>query len=368
MSLGVAAFTDTYLPTVNGVSYTVREWRSRWSNGRGQMDVVYPGTTGYEPKDGEHPVRSLPFPFYDGFRLGSPSIPADICEADLVHAHTPFSVGLAGMRLARSLDVPFVASYHTPTGEYARYVAPTTQFIGGIKRVSCLYERWFLNRAETIVVPSEATKRRLVDEIGVTPPVKVIPNGVDVTFFSPVDPDPFLHRYEIPRDKPIIGYTGRQGYEKHLSELLTAVDGLDVTVVMGGDGPAHEDLKRQAATIDADVLFLGFLDREELPSFYSSLDVFAFPSPVETQGLVALEAIACGTPVVGCDSGALSDTIDDGETGVHYRNGDIVSFRSAIHRTLDKKEVLRQACLERRDDLAVEHTVGWLADLYTSLD
>ena len=367
MNLGVAAFTDTYLPTVNGVSYTVQEWLDRWTSDRGRMDVVYPGSDGYDPDDGEHPVRSLPFPFYEGFRLGTPSVPAAVNDVDLVHAHTPFSIGLAGMRLANNLKVPFVASYHTPTGEYTEYLAPTERIASGLERVTSVYERWFLERAEAIVAPSETTRRHLEEVVGVDGRVEVIPNGVDVDFFEPVDPGGFLRRHDVDRDRPVVGYTGRQGYEKHLSELLEAVDGLDVTVLMGGDGPAHEDLRDQAQSIDADVRFLGFLDREELPAFYSALDTFAFPSPIETQGLVALESVACGTPVVGCDEGALANTIDHGETGYNYPSGDPEAFRDAIRRALAETESLRETCLDRREELTVDRSVQRLADLYESL-
>jgi len=103
---------------------------------------------------------------------------------------------------------------------------------------------------------------------------------------------------------------------------VAATAELDVGVVLAGDGPARADLQARAADRE-NVRFLGFLDREELATFYSTLDVFAFPSPVETQGLVALESIACGTPVVAVDSGALSESIDDGTSGYHYQPGDI---------------------------------------------
>ncbi|MEF8774544.1 MAG: glycosyltransferase, partial [Halobacteriales archaeon] len=116
-----------------------------------------------------------------------------------------------------------------------------------------------------------------------------------------------------------------------------------------------------------DVRFLGFLDREELPAFYTALDVFAFPSPVETQGLVALEANACGTPVVGCNEGALADTIEDGETGYHYPGGDPGAFAAAIERAIDDADRLRGTCLDRREDLSVEKSVEQLADLYDDL-
>ena len=363
----VAAFTDTYLPTVNGVAYTLRQWREGWRQRGDRMDVVFPGANGYDPDPGEHPVRSLPFPFYDGFRVGSPSIPEDVNGVELVHAHTPFSLGLAGLRLARKLRTPFIVSYHTPTDEYTNYLAPTARLASGLGRVSKAYERWFLARADVVVVPSEATKHYLLERIGVEPPVQVIPNGVDLDLFEPTDPTPLLDRHGIESNRPLVGYTGRHGYEKNLDELLAAAAGLEITVLLGGDGPARQGLERQADRVGADAHFLGFLDREELPAFYSALDVFAFPSPVETQGLVALEANACGTPVVGCDSGALTETVRDGETGYHYPGGDIETFRDAIQRTLSDNDRLGQACLERREELSVDRSLSLLSDLYRRL-
>ena len=142
------------------------------------------------------------------------------------------------------------------------------------------------------------------------------------------------------------------------------MDGTRPTVVFGGDGPARGDLMARAEGLDADVRFLGFLDREELPAFYSALDAFLFPSPVETQGLVALEANACGTPVVGVDSGALAETVDEGETGYRFPRDDPAAFRDAIRRTLSERETLSAACLERRDATSVEHAVDRLETVY----
>jgi glycosyltransferase involved in cell wall biosynthesis len=358
----VAAFTDTYLPTVNGVTYTVKTWRERRAGRGSHMDVVYPRSD-HVASAGEHPVSSLPFPFYDGFRVGVPQIPEAVSQADVVHAHTPFSLGVGGYRLSRRLDVPLVASYHTPISEYASYIS----FNGAVeKAVRCSasrYERWFLDRADLIVAPSERTAEHVRENVGVATPVEVVANGVDVEFFSPVETDSFRERYDLP-EGPLVGYTGRHGYEKCLDDVVDAVDGLDVTLVFGGDGPAREDLERKAAAVGVDARFLGFLDREELPQFYSALDVFAFPSPVETEGLVAMEANACGTPVVGVDSGALSDTIVDGKTGFTYPEGDIDAFRGDIERALAEYDDLRETCLDHRETVSVEHSVDRLADVY----
>ena len=357
----VATFTDTYLPTVNGVTYTVRTWRDRWRGRGGRMDVVYPESD-HDPGPGEYPVRSLPFPFYDGYRLGMPQIPSSVRDADVVHAHTPFSLGIAGERLARKMEVPLVASFHTPTGEYAEYVAFSGVIESAVRSSAEQYERWYLDRAATVVAPSERAAA-YIRGLGVDVTVTVLSNGVDTDFFAPPEGSEFRARHDLP-DGPLVGYTGRHGHEKCLGDILAACEGLDVTVVFGGDGPAREVLEAAADTSDLDVRFLGFLDREELPAFYAALDVFAFPSPVETQGLVALEANCCGTPVAGVDAGALSDTVVDGETGYSYDRGDIDGFRRAIERVLDERIPLRERCLDRRESVSVDHAVDQLADVY----
>ncbi len=361
----VAAFTDTYLPTVNGVTYTVQTWREQWLDRDGRMHVVYPDGD-HDPDPTEHPVSSLPFPFYEGFRVGLPELPDAVVDVDLVHAHTPFSLGLAGLRLARKHDLPVVASYHTPTSEYAAYLAFTDPIERAIERSATGYERRFLDRTDVVIAPSERTARRVREEVDPDTRIVVVPNGVDTDFFEPVDATPFRARHDLP-EGALVGYTGRHGYEKNLDSIVAAAEGLDVTLVFGGDGPARADLEARAAAADVDARFLGFLDREDLPAFYSALDVFAFPSPVETQGIVALEANACGTPVAGVASAALADTIDQGETGYKAPPGDVSAFCDVIARTLDERDQLRRECLARRESVGVGHAVDHLSEVYESV-
>jgi 1,2-diacylglycerol 3-alpha-glucosyltransferase len=366
----VAAFTDTYLPTVNGVTYTVQTWRQRWLDRGGRMDVVFPDAPTYDPDEtnGEHPTKSFDFPFYEGFRFGLPGVPDTVrnSQPDVVHAHTPFALGLSALYLSRRIDAPLVASYHTPTAEYADYLArgPLATLVEGSAR---RYEAWFMNRADVVVAPSESACAHL-REIGVETPIREVPNGVDAEFFSPAsdaERASFRERHDLP-DGPLVGYTGRHGYEKDLTEIPPAVaaSDTDATLVFGGDGPAQEDVKRVAADHDVDARFLGFLDREDLPAFYSTLDAFLFPSPVETQGLVALEATACGTPVVGVDAGALADTIVDGVNGLHFAAGDTTGFADAIDRAMARRVELRENCLDQRSVASAEHAVDVLESVY----
>jgi 1,2-diacylglycerol 3-alpha-glucosyltransferase len=218
-----------------------------------------------------------------------------------------------------------------------------------------------------VLVPSTPMLRHLRGQVGIGTRIEVVDNGVDVDRFRPVDTEDFLAKHDVPTDRPLVGYTGRHGYEKDLRQLVHAAEDLEVTLLFGGDGPAREDLEAAAADSDAEAVFLGFLDRAELPAFYSALDVFGFPSPVETQGLVALEANACGTPVVGVDSGALSDTVADGVTGYHYPKDDVETFRAKIRRAIEERDRLSQNCLQRREQTSVSHSIERLGEIYEDL-
>lgn len=359
----VATFTDTYLPTVNGVTYTIEGWRDRYRERGGRMDLVFPDADGYEPRDGEYPVWSVDFPFYEGYRLSFPTLPDAVANADLVHTHTPFGVGLAGLRFTRRRDVRHVASYHTPTSEYAEYLLPTDIGVDTLEATCRRYEAWFFNRADVVLAPSQFTADHVRD-LGVETPIEVVPNGVDTDLFRPVDPSGFLDRYSLPDDRPLVGYTGRHGYEKRLEDAVATAADLDISLVFGGDGPARADLEAAAATRDVDAHFLGFLERKELPAFYSALDVFVFPSPVETQGLVALEANACGTPVVGADDGALATTIEEGETGHQYDTGNVDALRTALVQTLSEADELTDSCLDSRSRIGLDNAVDRLEASY----
>lgn len=359
----VAAFTDTYLPTVNGVTYTIEGWRDRYHQRGGRMDIVFPGADGYTPAEGEHPLRSVDFPFYEGYRLSLPEVPDAVTDVDVVHTHTPFGVGLGGLRVARSTNARLVASYHTPTSEYAEYLLPTRYGVDLLRATCRKYERWFFDHADVVLVPSTFTADHLRD-LGIETPINVVPNGVDTELFQPVDPASFLDTHGIPSDETLVGYTGRHGYEKRLFDAVEAAAELDVTFVFGGDGPARDDLEAATDDHEVDAHFLGFLERSALPGFYSALDAFVFPSPVETQGLVALEANACGTPVVGADEGALKETIEEGVTGYSFETGNVSALASVLERTLSEHDSLRESCLEQRETIGMETTIDRLIECY----
>lgn len=363
----VVAFTDAYLPTINGVSYTLSTWAERWTQRRDRMEVVYPNAKAYTPRTWEHPVASVPFPFYEGYRMAPPWIPRSVSAPDVVHIHSVFTLGIAGLFLARKCNLPLVATYHTPMKKYARYVAPGSRTTDLLKAVLERYERVVLERADVVTAPSRVTKSFLRDELGVTNRVAVVSNGINLELFSPVEANEFREHHQL--SGPVIGYTGRHGVEKNIEAIFAATDQIeqDVTVAIGGDGPHHEKLRKASERYDVDIRFLRFLPRDQLPEFYSAIDIFAFPSPVETEGIVAMEAIACGTPVVGVNAGALPETITAGETGYLYEQGDISSFAATLETALSTRSDLRDSCLRHREVLGVKRTLDKLAELYADI-
>ena len=367
MALDVAAFTDTYLPTVNGVTYTIDLWRERWNEGHGRLDVVYPADSDYEPRESEHPVRSVHLPIYRDQRLGRPRPPDDLPSADIVHLHTPFTLGLAGLRYASRRGVPTVASYHTILAERIERFVTGDRLASTLEEVCHRYEEAVYDAADLVVTPTPSARQYVRRTIGPDTEIRVVSNGIDTRLFRPVDSDDLERQHGIDSSRPLVGYTGRHSHEKFLPELIAAVDGMDVQLVLAGDGPARADLEQRAEGVDCEVVFPGFLDRGELPAFYSMLDVFAFSGRIETQGLVALEANACGTPVAAVDAGALAHTVIDGRTGYHYPPGDIEAFSEAIERTVAESGRLQEHCLERREQVSVEHTLNQLTRLYERL-
>jgi glycosyltransferase involved in cell wall biosynthesis len=365
MSLpAVGVFTDTYLPTINGVSYTVALWRDRYVSRGGQQWVVYPDHQDRIADTDELPVRSIALPIYPDFRVAAPVIPDGLGDVDLVHVHSPFGMGLAGRRVAK--DIPLVVSYHTPTPAYAAYVPGGPSIERAVAAVASRYERWFLRQADLVVFPSTVTMESSPAVGAEGPATAVVSNGVDLTRFAPTPPAPRVAT-AVSSDRPTVGYTGRLGHEKQVDELLLAAAELDVRVLIGGDGPARAELEGIAQQRGVDATFLGFLPREDLPGFYSALDLFVFPSPVETQGIVAMEAIACGTPVIAADAAALSETVTDGVDGLHYPPRDIDGLRAAIAQGLRSQAALEDGCQRQREALGVSASIDALIRHYRAL-
>jgi glycosyltransferase involved in cell wall biosynthesis len=225
-------------------------------------------------------------------------------DYDLIHVQTPFAAHYAGLHAAKKLGKPILATYHTLFEEYLQHYIPFLP-AKALRALARRFSRGQCNALDAVVVPSTAMRDRL-RAYGVETDMHVLPTGLPESAFRPGDRARFRARHGISPQTPVLLFVGRVAHEKNIAFLLDALvhahrqmPGL--LLLITGEGPALPDLRHQADRLglgDA-VRFLGYLDRRhELPDAYAAADAFVFASHTETQGLVLLEAMAQGCPVV----------------------------------------------------------------------
>jgi phosphatidylinositol alpha 1,6-mannosyltransferase len=251
----------------------------------------------------------VPMPGYPELRLGLPTpTPAAAMRAhrvDVVHLASPFFLGAWGATAARSLRLPMVAVYQTDIAAYTKLY-----HLGMTERAAWTWIRKVHNKAERTLVPSTESAAALAAH-GVER-LHIWRRGVDSVRFHPGHRDAELRRRLAPNGEVIVGFIGRLAVEKQV-DLLAGVSRLPgVRLVVVGDGPAGNDLRRAlpAAT------FVGVKHGEELSRLYASLDVFVHTGPYETFGQAVQEAMASGVPVVAPAAGGPLDLVHHERTGV----------------------------------------------------
>jgi glycosyltransferase involved in cell wall biosynthesis len=223
---------------------------------------------------------------------------------DLVHIHTPFIAHYAAVRFARANGLPVVATYHTFFEDYLHHYVPILP--RGFGRF--LARRFTLSQCDDVaaLISPSAPMREALLAYGVQVPIEVLPTGLPAECFIRGDGAKFRAQFHLPAGRPLLLYVGRVAYEKNIDFLLRMFVRVrarqpDALFVIAGEGPALGHLGKLARELGvADhVKFIGYLDRNtDLPNCYAAGDVFVFASRTETQGLVLLEAMAQGTPVV----------------------------------------------------------------------
>jgi len=377
----VVMVSDVYFPRINGVSTAIQTYRQALRTHGVEVSLVAPdyGQACSESWITRVPARQVPGDPED--RLVRWGAMHDALEkvveqgCDLIHVQTPFVAHYAGCSVARRYGVPVLATYHTLFEEYLKHYAPLvpSAWLRGMARS---FSRRQCNSLDAVIVPSKAIHERL-GGYGVKTPMHVLPTGVSL--MSPANDGrrSFRARFDIDEARPVALFVGRVAHEKNIDFLLDAIDLVresvpDVLLVIAGEGPALSHLHKVVAdrSLKNNVLFIGYLDRNTvLPNCYAAADVFVFASRTETQGLVLLEAMATGLPVVAL---AEMGTIDI----LGALRGAVVPEDNPYSFSMKLSEVLRDADLRARlseegrayaaewSDLAL---AGRMADLYRQI-
>lgn len=251
-------------------------------------------------------------------------------QFDLIHIQTPFVAHYAGVHLSRRLGLPRVETYHTLFEEYLYHYVPFVPK-SWMRALARRFSRNQCNNLDALVVPSEAVLN-VLRTYGVSVPIDIIPTGIEPDQLAAGNGAAFRARHGIAPGRLTLVHVGRVAFEKNIDFLLRVLVSVraripDVLLVIAGEGPALKHLRGLTARLglEESVLFVGYQDREQaLLDCYRAGDVFVFASRTETQGLVLLEAMALGVPVVapailgtrdivGPGKGALVSALDETE-------------------------------------------------------
>lgn len=333
-ALRVGLFTECYRPIQNGIVASVDASARALRERRHEAIIVTPRMPAYRDED-PSVVRapSLPLPLPTPYRLTVPYVPRGVGPLSLVHTHSPFITGMLGAYHARRTRVPLVFTYHTQLDAYSHYVPLEGR---AMRRAALLLTRTYADAADVVIVPTRAMERRL-RTLGVRGRIVVVPSGIDVAAFARGRRSEALRaRFGVAPDERMLLAVGRLGREKNVELTLAAFARVrlpQARLVIVGDGPHRPELERRARElgIAQRTTFAREFARAALPDAYASADAFAFSSSSETQGLVLVEALAAGTPIVALDTPQTREVIAGAGTLVA---DDALAFAQALEAVL----------------------------------
>ena len=341
----VLMISDVFFPRVNGVSTSIQTFRHDLAARGCETWLIapeYPVRWQDDERVLRQPSRYLAFDPEDRMMKSRATLAACMKLAgkvDVLHVQTPFVAHWIGIKAARELRVPVVETYHTFFEEYLHHYLPLLP--AGIARaIARTFSRRQCNAADAVVAPS-LELADVLQRYGVMRPIETIPTGLNLDEFASGDGAAFRARYGIALDRPVMLLVGRVAHEKNIGFLLEVLAEVvrsvpQVLFVIAGEGPALPGLKRAAAEarLEGHVLFVGYLDRRgALLDCYRAADVFVFASRTETQGLVLLESLALGVPVVSTAVLGTKEVLANAAGALVVRE-DIAEFAAAVTRVL----------------------------------
>lgn len=334
--------SDVYFPRINGVSTSIQTFREELTAAGHSVFLIAPS---YEEAciDDELVMRVAsrgvildPEDRMMKYRELLRLVPAlRSLEIDLIHIQTPFVAHYAGLRIARDLDVPCVTTYHTLFEEYLYHYIPwlPKPLLRWCARSFSLAQ---CKQVNGIITPSSIIGK-LLQSYGVSDPIVTIPTGIKSHKFATGNGSAFRQKLNIADNKKLLLNVSRVAFEKNIGRLLEVLETVlvkqpDAHLVIAGEGPAKQTYIQQAKDMGImdHVSFVGYLDREtELVDCYHAADVFVFSSCTETQGLVLLEAMAAGTPVVSVAEMGSKEVLVEGK-GVLITDGSVEDFAGKV--------------------------------------
>lgn len=378
--MNVLILTNTFTPHVGGVARSVEAFVAEYRK-RGHRVLVVAPEFPDMPQNEVDVVRINAIQHFNAsdFSVALPIHPhlskaIDEFDPDIVHSQHPFLLGITALRTARHRRLPLVFTHHTLYEQYTHYMPGNSP---ALKRFVIELATRYANLSDQVFAPSQSI-RDLLLERGVTSPVSVVPTGVRLENFASGDGAAFREHLKIPEDACVVGHLGRLAPEKNLEFLAQAVADFikhnqQAHFMVVGTGPSKDAVHKtfDQAGLASRLHFAGILQQQQLTNALHAMDLFAFASTSETQGMVLTEAMAAGLPVVALDAPGVREVVKDKINGRLLKETTVASFSAALQWMLEQSAQqrynLQQAALATADGFSMPRSADTALACYATL-
>lgn len=370
----IAFFTNCYKPLINGVVSSIASLKEAFEKKGHETYIFAPRVEGYEDEEENifryHSInltQKVKYPIAIPLSLKAGRVINEF-DPDIIHLHHPFVLSLPAIMYAAKLKIPNVLTLHTQYERYSHYIPaiPTSITHEALRRI--IFS--LADKVDIITTPSQSMKK-LIEQYGIKKDIVVVPNAIDIASFRKKDQEgirKLKKKLNLSTDDIVILYVGRVSFEKDIDKIIKALALLrdkkitNFQFMIVGEGTALEDIKNlvQSLNLTEKVRFVGAVDMEQVRNYYQIADIFAFSSTSETFGIVIIEALASGLPVLAVRAPGAVDIITDGFDGILAEN-DISDFAKHLANLVADKS-LRQKISKNAFQTVRRYSIDTVAD------
>ncbi|MEM9954743.1 MAG: glycosyltransferase family 1 protein [Chloroflexota bacterium] len=348
----IAIFTETFLPKMDGIVRVICLLVDHLCENGHEVLIVSPNLSEDSTRRVDEyngckviALEGIPLPWYPEVKFTGPSLRVyrelQAFDPDVAHFFHPVTVGLPGLAMAKRLDIPTLISFHLDFARLARHMNYGPINLGFMENIADTMTRMVFNWGDYTLAPSKQVQSDMLN-LGIKD-VGLWKRGVDIDRFHPNFYDAEMRDVltDGNPDDTLLLYVGRLSKEKHIHDLLPLMQALpDVRLALVGDGPYSDELREMFA--GTKTVFTGHISGETLSKAYASGNIFVFPSSLETFGLVVVEAMAAGLPVVASRVGGIPDVVKESYNGYTFDVGDTQAIIEGVKRISTSRETMQQ--------------------------
>ncbi len=375
--MNIGFFTDAYIPLPNGVSTSVERCVRALENRGHEVSIIAPNVPNYKDKrKNVYRLPSVRFVTADSrFALHIPNrvlLKIVKKDFDIIHAHNGGPISFLGWEIAKTRGIPYVFTYWTLIDRYTHYFwngkLATPAVMRFVSRVICNY-------SDYLIVSTNRVKRELIS-YGVNQQIHILPTGIELEEYNKIKKGFIRNKIKIGKDTRILLHVGRLGKEKSVDFLIKAFAEINKTLpntvlVLVGSGTEEKALQELVIKLQLEnrVHFLGSFNPDSIPQVYADADIFLFASQTETQGMVIIEALASGLPIVAVKDEAFKNVVENNKNGYLVEKNSLKFAQKTIKLLSDNKlhnsfsVNARQTALQ----FSVKKTAQYLDDVYETL-